>query len=131
MQCFVCRVSFYPLPPPTLLSLSLLVFPLGTKLAVNWRGSSSNTRVGSMHSQNLAQAELFRKKATNPAGTLPHIFDKTLDDRIKHNRAILKDVIKIIIVCGQQCIALRGHRENVNDTKNKFRKLSCHSSVDK
>ena len=92
MQCFVCRVSFFPLPPPihTLLSLSLLVFPLGTKLAINCkttstvvvRGSDSNTRVGSMHSQNLAQAELFTKKATNPTGTLPHIFDKTLDERI-------------------------------------------------
>ena len=68
-----------------------------------------------MHSQNLTQTELFKKKATNPAGTLPHIFDKTLDERIKHNRAILKDVIQVIIVCGQ-CIALRGHGENVNDT---------------
>ena len=92
MQCFVCRVSFFPLPPPThtLLSLSLLVFALGTKLAINckttstvvMKGSNSNTRVGSMHSQNLAQVELFKKKATIPAGTLPHIFDKTLDERI-------------------------------------------------
>ena len=44
------------------------------------KGSNSNTQVGSMHSQNLAQAELFKKNATNPTGTLPHIFDKTLDE---------------------------------------------------
>ena len=50
-----------------------------------------------MHSQNLAQAELFQTKATNPAGTLPHIFDKTLDERIKHNRTILNDVIKTLM----------------------------------
>ena len=50
-----------------------------------------------MHSQNLVQAELFKKNAINPIGMVPHIFDQSLDERIKYNHAILKDVIKLYV----------------------------------
>ena len=51
--------------------------------------------------------------------TIPYSFDDTKESRVSKNREILKWVIKTIILCGKQCIALRGHREDIN-SNNKF-----------
>ena len=44
------------------------------------------------------------------------MLDTTLQKRIEENRAILRDVIRDIILCGKQCTSYRGQRENINDT---------------
>ena len=41
-------------------------------------------------------------------------------ERVQHNREILMLVIKTIEWCGKQCIAFRGHRENVSWNENNW-----------
>ena len=72
---------------------------------------------GCYHSDNMAKADLFKTNYETPQEMLPYRFDKTLDDRVQHNNAILKRVIKIIILGGKQCNPLRGHRKDISNTQ--------------
>ena len=70
----------------------------------------------SIHSQSMTDEKLFKNSLAKPAQTIRSMLDTTLQKRIEENRAILRDVIRAIIICGKQCMSYRGHRENINDT---------------
>ena len=65
------------------------------------------------HSRMMADAEDLIQRFKNPSKTIPYSFNNTKESRVAKNREILKWVIKTIILCGKQCIALRGHREDI------------------
>ena len=58
----------------------------------------------------MADAEDLIQRFQKPSMTIPYSFDDTKENRVSKNREILKWVIKMIILCGKLCIALRGHR---------------------
>ena len=70
----------------------------------------------SIHSQSMTDEILFKNALAKPAQTIRSMPDTTLQKRIEENRAILRDVFLVIILCGKQCISYRRHRENINDT---------------
>ena len=72
---------------------------------------------GGYHSNNIAKADLFKTNYETPQEALPYRFDKTLDDRVQQNKAILKWVITVIILCGKKCDPLRGQREDISNTQ--------------
>ena len=74
----------------------------------------------SKHSVMMAIAECLIQRFQNPTATIPYNFEATREIQICKNRQILKWVIKTIILCGKQCIALRGHREYIHNSSNKF-----------
>ena len=70
------------------------------------------------HSRMMADAEDLIQRFKKPSMTIPYSFDDTKESRVSKNREILKWVTKTIILCGKQCIALRGHREDINSNNN-------------
>ena len=66
----------------------------------------------------MAIAECLIQRFQNPTATIPYNFEATREIQISKNRQILKWVIKTIILCGKQCIALRGHREDIHNGSN-------------
>ena len=50
--------------------------------------------------------------------TLPYLTDSLKVENVRKNREILKWLIKVNILCAKQCIAFRGHRENINSNQN-------------
>ena len=39
-------------------------------------------------------------------------------NRIEENRLVLKAIARAVLYCGRQCIALRGHREKLDQSEN-------------
>ena len=66
----------------------------------------------------MTKAEYLIQRFQNPTATIPYNFEATREIQISKNRQILKWVIKTIILCGKQCIALRGHREDIHNSSN-------------
>ena len=72
----------------------------------------------SKHSLMMTKAEYLIQRFQDPTATVPYNFETTREIQISKNRQILKWVIKTIILCGKQCIALRGHREDIHNSSN-------------
>ena len=70
----------------------------------------------SVHDRSMSKLEEFKEKFQNPQSTIPYTTDKTLQQRVEHNTEVLKWIIEVVILCGKQCLPLRGHRENINDS---------------
>ena len=54
----------------------------------------------------------FKNVIENKRKPIKQILDSALQERITANCAILKSVIKTVVICGQQNVALRGHRDD-------------------
>ena len=65
---------------------------------------------------NTLKIEEFKERIQNQSTTLPSHFDKTREERIKRNKEVLKWAIEVIILCGKQCLLLRGHREKSDES---------------
>ena len=79
------------------------------------RAFSSKSAYGSQHADNMAQAESFKLNFEELSNTLMQFYDKQQSERIKHNHANLKDVVKVAVLCGRHCTACSGHRKNIQD----------------
>lgn len=44
-----------------------------------------------------------------------HLINQTMADRVASNCLKLASILKVIVLCGRQNIALRGHRDNITD----------------
>ena len=64
----------------------------------------------------MTKAKYLIHRFQNPTATIPYNFEATREIQISKNRQILKWVIKTMILCGKQCIALRGHREDIHNS---------------
>ena len=85
---------------------------------INCEGIDAEKNKTCKHSRMMADAEDLIQRFKKPSMTIPYSFDDTKESRVSKNREILKWVIKTIILCGKQCIALRGHREDINSNNN-------------
>ena len=65
-----------------------------------------------------AKAEGLIQRFQNPTATIPYNFEPTREIWISKNREILKWVIRTFILCGKQCISLRGYREDIHNSSN-------------
>ena len=70
------------------------------------------------HSRAMSASKLFVDCINKPELTLPDRFDTTRRQRRVENRHILKMIIKAILFCGKQCIALRGDHEEMSGMGN-------------
>ena len=70
------------------------------------------------HSTAITAASGFKERFEKRSSTLTYGYDTQRIERVQHNREILKWVIKTIELCRKQCIAFRGHPENVASNEN-------------
>ena len=70
----------------------------------------------SVNDRSMSRLEEFKERFQNPQSTIPYTTDKTLPQRVEHNTEVLRWIIEVVILFGKQCLPLRGHRENFNDS---------------
>ena len=70
------------------------------------------------HSTAMTATSGFKERFEKPSSTLTFGYDNQRIERVRHNCEILKWAIKTIYLWGKQCIAFRGHRENVASKEN-------------
>ena len=74
--------------------------------------------VGSQHSGCAEKAIGLKKRFENPKDTLPYLTDSLKAENVRNNREFLKWLIKANILRVKQCIAFRGHREDISTNQN-------------
>ena len=85
---------------------------------INCEGIDAEKNKTCKHSKMMEDAEDLIQRFKKPSMTIPYSFDDTKESRVSKNRKILKWVIKTTTLCGKQCIALRGLREDINSNNN-------------
>ncbi|XP_074631659.1 zinc finger MYM-type protein 1-like [Acropora palmata] len=83
------------------------------------------------HSRGMSASKLFADCIIKPELTLPDEFDTTRRQRRVENRHILKMIIKAILFCSKQCIALQGDHEEMSGMGNPGNFLSLLSILSK
>ena len=69
------------------------------------------------HKAAIVKAGEFKKTMSGEQPNIQQRLSKTLADTISTNRQKLSSIVKTIILCGRQNIALRGHRDNALDVE--------------
>lgn len=64
------------------------------------------------HQNSVLKAEDFTKRVKNPSLKIDNILDSNKSQQISENRARLIPIVKTIIECGRNGLALRGHRDH-------------------
>lgn len=64
------------------------------------------------HHLALARADALKSSIMDPASSIACRLKEINDSEIVKNRYIIKCMVDAILVCGRQCIALRGHRDD-------------------
>ena len=54
----------------------------------------------------------------NQQPSIQQRINQEMADRVSSNRQKLASILKVIVLCGQQNIAIRGHRDNITDMEN-------------
>lgn len=70
------------------------------------------------HRDAMIVAQAFKESVKNPSNTVACLFDKEREKHIKENRQIVKSIARAVLFCGHQCIALRSHREKLDQSEN-------------
>ena len=78
------------------------------------------------HKAAVASATEFQRSMSNQQADIQQRLSKS--HRIANNRQKLESIIKTIILCGRQNIALRGHRDNALDIERDAAGLQNHGS---
>lgn len=78
----------------------------------------ANHAKNTYHSRAMSASKLFVDTINNPKLTLPDRFETSRRQRQVENRHILKMVMKAILFCGKQFIALRGDPEEMSGMGN-------------
>lgn len=66
----------------------------------------------------MIAAQAFKESVENSSNTVACLFDKEREKGIKENRQIVKSIARAVLLCGRQCIVLRGHREKLDHSEN-------------
>lgn len=69
--------------------------------------NSENHKIATLRAAN------FTHTFENPSSSIDHQLDRNRLETIKKNKSILLSIIKVIVTCARQNIALRGHRGKV------------------
>jgi hypothetical protein len=64
------------------------------------------------HQGSLAKLKAFQSTYLNPSTRVDATITHDADEKIRTNKSILKSVVKSLLFCGRQGIALRGHRDD-------------------
>lgn len=64
------------------------------------------------HKLSLLKSTEFLKRYENPENKVDVLLDSKINERINENRKRLVPIVKTIILCGTENIALRGHRDD-------------------
>lgn len=70
------------------------------------------------HKGAMIAVQTFKESVENPSNIVTCLFDKEREERIKESREIVKSIARAVLFCGRHCIALRGHREKLNQSEN-------------
>lgn len=70
----------------------------------------------SLHHNKMLQLDDFKRRFQTQETSLPSLLDKSRNERIQQNTEVMKWVIQVIILCGKQCLPLRGHREKIDSS---------------
>ena len=73
------------------------------------------------YQDSMARMLAFEETATIPSKNISSILDRNQQERILHNKEVLKTLFKCVLFCGKQGLALRDHRDDntVDDPTNK------------
>ena len=67
------------------------------------------------HKFAIVRADDFKKVMENQQPAIQQQMNKAMAERVASNRHKLASILKVIVLCGRQNIALRGHRDNITD----------------
>lgn len=67
------------------------------------------------HKFAILQADDFKKVMENQWPAIQHVMNQAMADQVASSRQKLASVLKVIVLCGRQNIALRGHCDNITD----------------
>lgn len=67
------------------------------------------------HQSSMAKMDEFLRRYNNPSQAVNTLLESEAHQIIERNRKVIESLLKIVILCGKQGIAFRGHRDdNVN-----------------
>ena len=75
----------------------------------------SNHTTKEYHKAAVVRADEFMQVMRNEQPDIHSRMSQDLADRIASNRQKLVSIVKTIVFCGRQNVALRGHRDNISD----------------
>ena len=90
-----------------------------------WNGAPScwedhsKTGVKSIHASSMLNYQTLIKQMEGKEEKMEDIADSTTRQRIAENRRKLMPILKTVVLCGQQNIAIRAHRDNSGDQEDK------------
>ena len=80
------------------------------------------------HKTAIVRAEEFKRSMSSQQPNIQQRLSKSLADRILNNRQKLESILKTIILCGRQNIALRGHRDTALDIERDVAGMANHGN---
>jgi hypothetical protein len=69
------------------------------------------------HLAAMVRVDEFNKTMTNQQPSIQSRLSRALAERVAVNRQKLGSIMKTIVLCGRQNIALRGHRDSITDVE--------------
>ena len=63
------------------------------------------------HLTDMTKMSEFLARCENPSQTISTIFDQAAKDRLVENKQVVESLLKVVLLCGNQGLALRGHRD--------------------
>ncbi len=64
------------------------------------------------HMVTLTRMAEFLARFQNPSEAINVMFDKEAQKRMEDNQKVIESLLKIVMLCGKQGLALRGHRDD-------------------
>ena len=71
------------------------------------------------HKENYTMSENFRRRMENTQAYVIVALNTGLQERKIRNLAVLETIVKTVLLCGQQNLALRGHSDDSQYTNDK------------
>lgn len=72
-----------------------------------------NSHSGSeYHTKSLARMSEFVKRYENPSQTIATQLNAQVQKTMENNRRVIESLLRVVMLCGKQGLALRGHRDD-------------------
>lgn len=109
--CFFCRAFYKP---------NKMDDAFTCKGYNNWKKAIekfNSHQKTNQHLESSLKVEEFKKTLRVNCGSIAHKLDSQRSKIVTENRQYLSEILKTILYCAKQCIALRGHNES-NESEN-------------
>ena len=77
------------------------------------------------HLTALSKMSEFLARYENPSQTISTIFYQAAKGRLVENKQVVESLLKVVLLCGKQGLALRGHREIIIFFGQSMKKQIC------